>query len=371
MENLEKKKSVLVCPLDWGIGHATRCVPVIRHFLDQGFRVVIGSDRRPMAFLKREFPELEFVRFPGTHVIYPQRSLMVMKILFQGPKLLSGIRKEHKMLRKIVGENGIDLVFSDNRYGLWSEDVPAIFMTHQLQIKVPRYLGMFSPILQRINYGVIGKYTECWVPDFQNHKGLAGDLSHPERLPERLHYIGTLSRFSGARHLPGTGKIPPFEILILLSGPEPQRTILEETLLSQLQDTTIKTVIVRGITERQEERTFSENIRIFSHLESNLLQEYIRNALVVICRSGYSSLMDIAAMGKRAIFIPTPGQTEQEYLASYLMAKKIYFSMPQKTFDLIYALEMSKNYPGMVLENDYKDLEERIDEVSRKMRNEE
>jgi len=350
----------MICPLDWGIGHATRCVPVIRHFLDLGFRVVIASDRRPLAFLRREFPDLEFVRFPGTHVIYPQRSMMVLKMLIQGPKLFGGIRKEHKLLRKIIAEHEIDLVFSDNRYGLWSVDVPSIFMTHQLQIKVPRYLSLFSPLLQRFVYAIIHKYKECWVPDFESHKGLAGDLSHPTRIPDHVHYIGTLSRFSGAVHQPSSLEIPPFEILILLSGPEPQRTILEETLLGQLQHTDIKTVIVRGITEKQEERMFSKHIRIFSHLKSDTLQEYIRQALVVICRSGYSSIMDIAAMGKRAIFIPTPGQTEQEYLARYLMTKKIYFSMSQKDFDLIYALEMSKNYPGMVLENDYSELKERI-----------
>ena len=369
MENPEKKKSVLVCPLDWGIGHATRCVPVIRHFLDQGFRVVIGSERRPLAFLRREFPDLEFVKFPGTHIIYPKRSLMVLKMIIQGPKLLLGVRKEHKLLRKIIAEQEIDLVFSDNRYGLWSKEVPSIFMTHQLQINVPRYLGVFSRLVQRINYNLIRKYDECWVPDFESHKGLAGELSHPSCLPDHLHYIGPLSRFSGGIRQPGFREIPPFEILILLSGPEPQRTILEETLLGQLQHTDIKAVIVRGITERQEERKFSEHIRIYSHLESDILQEYIRNALVVICRSGYSSIMDIVAMGKKAIFIPTPGQTEQMYLARYLMAKKIYFSMPQKDFDLIYALEMSKNYPGMVLENDYNDLRVRIGEITRRIKN--
>ncbi|MBN1198417.1 MAG: hypothetical protein JXA23_03620 [Bacteroidales bacterium] len=363
MENLTKIPSVLVCPLDWGIGHATRSVPVIRHFLEHGFRVVIAADRRPLAFLRLEFPDLEFVRFPGTHITYPQGSLMLLKLFFQGPKLLWGIYREHKQLRKLIAEKRIDLVFSDNRYGLWSKEILSVFMTHQLRINVPGSLNLFTPLLQRLNYTIIQRYTECWVPDFENHKGLAGELSHPARLPNHLHYIGTLSRFSGARHQAALYEVPPFEILILLSGPEPQRTILEEALLGQLQHTDLKTVVVRGITERREERKFSEHIRIFSHLESEILQEYLRKALVVICRSGYSSIMDIAAMGKKAIFIPTPGQTEQEYLARYLKSKKIYFSMSQKEFDLIYALEMSKNYPGMVLENDYKLLKERIEKL--------
>ncbi len=360
MEAPEKRMSILVCPLDWGIGHATRCVPVIKHFIAHGFRVVIGSDKRPMAFLKREFPGLEFIRFPGTHVIYPQRSMMVLKMLLQGPKLLKGIRKEHQQLRAIISEYDIDIIFSDNRYGLWSAEIPSIFMTHQLQIMTPPCLKILSPLIQKFNYSMINKYNECWIPDFESHNGLAGELSHPESLPPHTYYIGTLSRFTNSRNQRKAIEIPPFEILVLLSGPEPQRTILEERLLGQLQQTNIQTVLVRGITEKQEERQFDEHIRIFSHLESDLLKEYMRNALVVICRSGYSSIMDITAMGKRAIFIPTPGQTEQEYLAKYLLKKKIYFSMPQKTFDLIYALEMSKNFPGIVLENDYRKLEERI-----------
>jgi len=362
MENLIQGKSVLVCPLDWGIGHATRCVPVIRHFLQQGFRVVIASDRRPLAFLRLEFPELEFVCFPGTHVVYPQGSMMLLKLILQGPKLLRGIIREHRLLKKLIVEQQIDLVFSDNRYGLWSHSVPSVFMTHQLLIQVPRYLSLTAPLLQRLNYAIIRKYTECWVPDNAHHKGLAGELSHPAHLPRHLHYIGTLSRFSRSTPPPETDDIEPFEILVLLSGPEPQRTILEERLLEQLQRTDLKTVVVKGMTERREERKFSEHIRIFSHLESGILREYIRKALVVICRSGYSSVMDMAAMGKRAIFIPTPGQTEQEYLAGYLRSKKIYFSMPQKELDLLYALEMSKNFPGMVLENDYEALKERIGE---------
>ena len=351
---------MLVCPLDWGIGHATRCVPVINQFIAHGFKVVIGSDKRPMAFLKREFPDLEFILFPGTHVIYPQRSMMVLKMLLQGPKLLKGVQKEHQRLRTIIREHDIDIIFSDNRYGLWSTEIPSIFMTHQLQIMVPQYLKILSPLIQKFNYAIINKYNECWIPDFENHKGLAGELSHPASLPPHTSYIGTLSRFSPSQDQLRTPEVPSFEILVLLSGPEPQRTILEERLLKQLQQTTIKTVLVRGITEKQEERQLGEHIRIFSHLESDLLKEYMRKALVVICRSGYSSIMDLTTMGKRAIFIPTPGQTEQEYLATYLLNKKIYFSMPQKTFDLIYALEMSKNFPGMVLENDYKELAKRI-----------
>ncbi|MFH1161195.1 MAG: glycosyltransferase [bacterium] len=360
MEPAKSSKTVLICPLDWGIGHATRCVPIIRKFLEQGCRVLIASDRRPMAFLQREFPGLETIQFPGIRITYPPGSMMTLKMLLQGPGLLTGICKEHRFLKQLVRERQVDIVFSDNRFGLWSKEATCIFLTHQLQIMTPKYMRPVSTLLQRLNYAVIRRYSECWIPDFENHLGLAGELSHPPHLPANTHYIGTLSRFPGSAESLPSDEVPDFEILVLLSGPEPQRTILEEKILGQLQNTDLKAVIVRGITEKKEEHQFSRTIRIFSHLESAKLEQYIRKSLVVICRSGYSSIMDIAALGKRAIFIPTPGQTEQEYLARYLMARKIYFSMNQRDFDLIYALELSKNYPGMVLENDYRVLEERI-----------
>jgi predicted glycosyltransferase len=209
----------------------------------------------------------------------------------------------------------------------------------------------------------VEKFDECWIPDFELHYGLAGQLSHPHQLPANTYYIGTLSRFSapaGQREVP----LPcDYDIMALLSGPEPQRTILEEIVFEQLKNTGLSGIIVRGLTEAAEEWDLTEKIRVFSHLETAKMKEYILRSHIVICRSGYSSLMDLLTLGKNAILIPTPGQTEQEYLARYLMEKKIYFSMPQRHFDLLYAIEMTRNFPGLVMQNDYKILEERIREV--------
>jgi UDP-N-acetylglucosamine transferase subunit ALG13 len=206
----------------------------------------------------------------------------------------------------------------------------------------------------------ISKFNECWIPDFEQLNGLAGKLSHPPELPSNAVYIGTLSRFAGNMGPEEFMEVPFSEILVLLSGPEPQRSILEKRLVRQLENTDLKATIIRGVTEQSENYYLTENIRVFSHLETPLMKAMIRNAFVVISRPGYSSIMDLTTLGKRAIFIPTPGQTEQEYLSRYLMDKKIYFSMAQDEFDLFYALEMANNYPGMVLENDYSELERRI-----------
>jgi predicted glycosyltransferase len=356
-----ENRTVLICPLDWGIGHATRCVPVIRIFMQKGFRVVVAADGRPLEFIKREFPAIPVIVFPGAKIRYPERSGFTWRMLRLAPRFLIEIGREHRMLSRLIDREKPEIVVSDNRYGLWSKKCRTVLITHQLSVEVPRGLRWAQPLLRRMIRYFAGKFDDCWIPDFDHPVGLAGKLSHPPDLPPNSLYTGILSRFS-MKPLFHDPPVPSgFEILVLLSGPEPQRTILEKNLINQLKGTDLRTAIVRGITERSETEQLAPHIRMYSHLETNVLQALLSEVLVVISRSGYSSIMDLVSMGKRAIFIPTPGQTEQEYLARHLMEKKIFFAMDQDKFDLIYALGMSKNFPGMVLENDYKVLEEAIE----------
>jgi len=351
-------KKVLVCPLDWGIGHATRCVPLIHLLMKQDFEVIIATDGRPFDFLLREFPGIRMIRLPGIRVTYPPNSGMFLKMLRFAPAFLKSIRKEHELLQRIVGETGADLVISDNRYGCWHRDKPSIFITHQLEIQLPKFLGFLTTVFRRMNYHYIRRFSECWIPDFEAHRGLAGDLSHPSILPDHSHYIGILSRFSLQPSL--DAQPIRFDIMVMLSGPEPQRSFLETKILNQLLNINLQAVVVRGLPEIREAYVLDEHIHVFSHLETPALQKLMMQSGLIVCRSGYSSIMDVVTLGRRAIFIPTPGQTEQEYLARYLMEKKIFFSMPQQGFDLIYALELSNNFPGMVIRNDYQSLRERI-----------
>lgn len=353
-------KTALICPLDWGIGHATRCVPVIRMFLKQGYRVVIGADGRPLEFLKQEFPDLTWFVFPGKKIRYSRNAGFIRSMILLAPGFLWQIMREHRRMNTFLKSEAVDVVVSDNRYGLWSRRCRTVLITHQLSIDLPGKLKWIRPLLERIVRSLAHRFDACWIPDFEQPLGLAGRLSHPKKLPRNAAYIGTLSRFSGkaahstAAHRTGT------EILVLLSGPEPQRTILEENLLRQFLRTDLRTVFVRGVTEKAETSSPAPNLRLVSHMRTEELQELLGEVLVVISRSGYSTIMDLVSMGKRAIFIPTPGQTEQEYLARHLLEKKIYFSMDQDRFDLIYALELSRNFPGMVLENDYAALERAV-----------
>jgi len=353
-------KRVLVCPLDWGIGHATRSVPLIRILCKLGFEVIVAADNRPLEFLRREFPDVRMFRFPGAKIRYPKTRFMWLKMLQLTPWLIRGIWKEHILLQKIVVQTGADLVISDNRFGCWHPSVPSVFITHQLDIQVPAIFIFMKAVLNKFNHYFIGKYGECWIPDFELHKGLASALSHPLQLPCNAFYIGILSRFSVSQNPRVLTPQPDFDLLVMLSGPEPQRTLLEEKIITQLRNIILRVVIVQGLPETDSTYMIGDRIQVFSHVESERMRNLILQSELVICRSGYSSIMDLATLGKRAIFIPTPGQTEQEYLAHNLMDRKIFFSMEQQNFDLLYAIEMSKNYPGMVLCNDYSALEERI-----------
>jgi uncharacterized protein (TIGR00661 family) len=331
--------------------------------MDSGDEIIIAADGRPYEFLRKEFPSCRFIRLRGAKITYPAGHGFMVNILRISPSLIRSYFRERQDLKKIIRLEDPDIIVSDNRYGLWNRDRYCIFITHQLRIILPPQLRFISGQLNRIIRKQAEKFNECWIPDFELHNGLAGQLSHPPRLPVNAHYIGTLSRFSVP---PRQREIPlpaDFDIMVALSGPEPQRTILEETIIEQVVKSGLSGIIVRGLTESAEEWDLTNKIHVFSHLESAKMREYFMRSHVVICRSGYSSLMDLVTLGRNAILIPTPGQTEQEYLARYLMEKKIFFSMPQRHFDLLYAIEMTRNFPGMVMQNDYNALGERINAI--------
>jgi UDP:flavonoid glycosyltransferase YjiC (YdhE family) len=360
---------VLVCPLDWGIGHATRCVPIIRTFLEMGDEVVIAVDGRPFEFLKKEFPQCRFIRLRGAHINYPKKGGFLIHMLLQIPVLIRSYYRERKDLKKLVRIENPAIIISDNRYGLWNREYFCILITHQLKIIPPPFIRFLSGMINHLIHQLINNFDECWIPDFELHNGLAGILSHPLKLPEKAHYIGTLSRFSSSTRETKNVLAGDYDIMVALSGPEPQRTMLEEIIFNQLINSGLSGIIVRGLTEKTEEWNLTDKIRVFSHLETVRMKDFMLRSHIIICRSGYSSLMDLVTLGKNAILIPTPGQTEQEYLARYLMEKKIYFSMSQHHFDLLYAIEMTRNFPGLVMQNDYKALSERIRLIKKEIEN--
>ncbi|MBI3503093.1 MAG: glycosyltransferase [Bacteroidetes bacterium] len=333
---------ILVAPLDWGLGHATRCIPIIKYLLGKKCEVIISADGRMLQLLQKEFPSCQFVIISGYNISYPKNGSMVLKMAAQIPKILSGIKREHEQLKKIIKEKKIDAVISDNRFGLWSREVPCVFITHQLMVKSP----FGEKLIYRLNKKYISKYSDCWIPDVPEKNNLSGDLSHKFSLPKNAKYIGILSRFASSkkRFLDSSRN----DILIILTGPEPQRTLFEKKIIEQVSSMKKSVLIVQGITEKNERKKISENVSIVSYFATEELQKEIFSSEIILSRPGYSTIMDLAVLGKKAIFVPTPGQTEQEYLAKYFSETKIAYSVSQKKFDLEVALKESEKYSGFI-----------------------
>lgn len=331
------KRRVLIAPLDWGLGHATRCIPVIRAFRKIGWEVMIASDGQTEYLLRQEFPQLQFVTLKGYNVQYStSKWTLPFKIAAQVPKILASIRKEHHWLQVAIDKYDIDLVVSDNRYGLYSEKLPCIFITHQLQVKAP-YRWIEKRILQ-LNYKYISRFTECWVPDAEVNS-LAGDLSHPSELhPFPMHYIGPLSRFKKQM------AAVKYKYVFVISGPEPQRTLFEQKILKDVGQLKDNVLIIRGKPGEQKAMSSAPNVTIADHLEGDALEKVLNSAEYIVSRPGYTTVMEIAALQKRAVFVPTPGQTEQEYIAKYLRRQGLAFSVAQHEFSLVKTLGQAEAF---------------------------
>jgi uncharacterized protein (TIGR00661 family) len=340
-EKTAGKQRILVAPLDWGLGHATRCIFIIRQLLVQSCEVWLAGEGAQEQLLKTEFPELPFLELPGYRINYAKNARgLIWKMLQQGPKMQRAIQYEHRWLKKAVKEYGFDAVISDNRYGLYHAAIPSIFITHQLSIKSS--LGKWTEkILQKRNYQYINRFSACWVPDVAEENNLAGELSHPQLKPTiPVQYIGPLSRFEKTET-----ETKKNHLLVVLSGPEPQRSILEEKMIADISHYDGTATIVRGLPGIPSLIPSTNMIKFYNHLPSAELNAAMQEAEYVISRSGYSTVMDIIALQKKSILIPTPGQTEQEYLGNYLMKKGIALCINQKDFLLHSALKSADTYP--------------------------
>jgi len=263
-------------------------------------------------------------------------------MLLHLPRLLFTIIREHFILKKIIKEHNIDIVISDNRYGLWNKKVKTIFITHQVIIKMPSLLQVYEKLVYKINSHFINKYTECWVPDITGEGGITGELSNKYDLKIKKTFIGRLSRFNNNSIQRKESYDNDF--LAILSGPEPQRTIFENILIDHFKNKEYKVLIVRGLAGITNNMERKGNIELINYQGTEHLLKSIQNSKIIISRSGYSSIMDYLSLKINALLVPIPGQTEHEYLASRLKEKKIYYSMNQNEFDIEKALEQMKLY---------------------------
>ena len=346
---------VLVAPLNWGLGHATRSMALVRRYLAQGDEVVLAGDGDSLALMKKTFPALRAIPLPHLDIRYSSGKSQVEAMLKNLPRLIRWARADHKALCDILSLERFDLIISDNRFGFYVEKpltqplpqgeggisgqpsaVRCIYITHQVFPRLPKGWHWLEPLAARLHRRIISHYDELWIPDYQDlSSSLAGELSHGassgqestiSALATRCKYIGPLSRFEGMKVEPDT----TYDIVAVLSGPEPQRTLFEQQLLSEVRNqepgirnqlsADSKVLIVRGKPAAPATTIRKGNIVFVNHLSDERLASYLLGCKQVICRSGYTSIMDLAALGilAKADLRPTPGQPEQEYLFQWL-----------------------------------------------------
>lgn len=332
------RNKVLVAPLNWGLGHVSRCIPIVNFLIENNFEPVIASDGDALVFFRKEFPNLQTIALPSYNIRYSKVGfLLKWKLIASFFLIKKAVLQEQKIIADFVHKENVVGIISDNRFGVYHKEIPSVYITHQLNV----FSGITTLLSSKFHQRIISKFDACWVPDSKGEKSLSGKLTTTDFSKIPISYLGNTSR------LVDEEKEKKYDLLVLLSGPEPQRTLFEEKLLQELKNQDRKVLFVRGVLAVAELQSSNQNITFVNCLHTEKLQEAINTSELVLCRPGYSSIMDLAKLKKKVFFVPTPGQTEQIYLANYLERKKIAPHCNQNEFE-INKLFQIENYSGFV-----------------------
>lgn len=302
-------KRILIAPLNWGLGHATRCIPIIKELIHNNFEPVIGSDGSALSLLKKEFPMLESVELPSYNINYSKNGrYFKLKLISNIPSIAIAIKNENNFIKKFVKTHNINGIISDNRLGLYCKQVPCVIITHQLNVLT----GNTTWLSTKLHQQFINGFNECWIPDFNGDKNLSGILGRSKNISTTTKYIGPLSRF---KKIASDTK---YDLMVLLSGPEPQRTFLENKLLTELKNYKGTVVFIKGKVEPEQNIKKDEKMTVYNYMTTSDLEKALNESRLVLSRSGYTTIMDMYKLNKKCFFIPTPGQYEQLYLAKKL-----------------------------------------------------
>ena len=348
---------ILVCPLDWGLGHAGRCVPLIRALLAAGHTVRLAAAGGALRLLRSAFPELAWHELPGYRVRYSRSAILLLpSLLVQAPAYLHGLRSEARRLQNLLAKHPCDLVISDGRYGLRASGVPSILVTHQIAMRAPAWpgKGWAEWALLWLNLKAIARFDRVWIPDWPGGLSLAGALAGPQELGGNREWIGPLGRFtppgSGSQSVGSQSACPHIDVAAVISGPEPQRTLFEAELRAALAGIGGTRILVRGQPGKPGPGLADlrkGELNVFDHLPGDELARVFAGAETVIARSGYTTVMELAVLGTAAaVLVPTPGQTEQEYLVEHLSALGAAVRQTQGRLDLAGAIARARQMPG-------------------------
>ena len=340
------KDRILFSPLNWGLGHAVRSIPLLKELSASGFEIILAGNGSSLEFLRKEFPYWQYLDLPFFEMRYSGGNSQIIPILKAFPKIITASWKEHRRLKHLIREWNIDIVISDNRFGLFNKNCISVYITHQLTVNLPAGFRFLTPVVRKLHRIIISKYTHCWIPDEPGTFNLSGNLSHNQVLPKNARFIGILSRFKRETFLAETEK--QYDFLFVLSGVEPQRTLLEEKIISFFREKPVcRAVLVRGVPCEKESIKDVEQLTIINQISGKELKSLLEASKIVVCRSGYTSVMELASLSQKAVLIPTPGQPEQEYLAEYLSSYPLFSCIKQDELNfsqLLLAAESVKNH---------------------------
>ncbi len=317
---------------------------LVRYLLSEGHEVIMAGEDPAAGILKAAFPEIAVLPLEGYRISYSKkRSGFMLHIIRQIPKILRAIRRERRWLQELLRSEHFDLVISDNRYGLYSREVHSVILTHQLRV-ISGMGKAADGILRKLHYRLLGRFAACWVVDNPGSDSLGGILSHPGAIPKNARYVGWLSQFSAqAMEVAETSG----QILVLISGPEPTRSLFESDLLKQASALPqYHFTVAAGAPAGRTPGGLPSHIGYHPYLGTSDLQDAIARSELVICRSGYSTLMDLAVLQKKALLVPTPGQTEQEYLGKWLQENGTCLTVRQERLNLERDIPAALTFPG-------------------------
>ncbi|MHB1697782.1 MAG: glycosyltransferase family protein [bacterium] len=332
---------ILYSMCSWGLGHATRGLPVIRRLVNDGHDVIIYTSGRSLTLMQSELKNtvryIAAVPYPSP---YSDKIGFAFRFVKTAPKIMKIIKEETKDVAKIVQENKLDLIISDSRFGSYCESIPSYLLFHQLRFIAPCRLAPAEMATEYYNHYLQNKFEKIIVPDYEENS-LSGDLSHNLRYfkKEKVEYIGILSDFEKLE------TDEDIDYLFSISGPEPTRTMLEKKLFSQIHLLKGNIAVALGKPDKYTKEVVGNTV-IYSYLEKKRRDELMNRAKIVVSRSGYTTVMDVAEIDKKAFFIPTPGQTEQLYLASHLEKAGFFHSVNERKLKLDTDTEEALKYKG-------------------------
>ena len=344
---------ILVSPLSWGLGHATRDVPIINHLLEKGHEIGVAATGIALELLAIEFPSLRFYEVPDYPSPYTSEGFSVPRVVALLPAMQNDIIREHRIISKIAKQDKYDLIISDNRYGAYARGVPSLFISHQIRFSTPGGIERLERMIEAYSEHYHKNYERVIIPD--NPPGalsLSGKLGRARRpiTRKRAYYAGIITDIAKK------DVVHDIDYLVSISGPKVTKDALKEAIVLQIGSLPGEKVILLGDPGTIFEQRPDEDTLVKSHATRSEMADLMNRARFVITRSGYTTVMELAELGKKDIlFTPTPGQTEQEYLSVYYKERGWIHSVPQRELNLVSDIAQArrmKGFPPMVRSQD-------------------